>query len=189
MSCGRGRHAGPEVTRPGTTMGRGGKKEKNLNELKQELEIDVHKVDVDVLCKRFNTNVEQGLTDAAAAAGLAQYGKNELTPPPTTPEWVSFLIALISIQALLCAHVFKNRGITQSFFSLQVKFCQCLFSGFACLLWLGAVLCFLAYSIQVLLLDNLQFHKNNDNSQVFTVMCISFDRLVSDKDRKVVQPT
>merc|ERR1712156_425583 len=103
-------------TRPGTTMGRGGKKEKNLNELKQELEIDVHKVDVDVLCKRFNTNVEQGLTDAAAAAGLAQYGKNELTPPPTTPEWV--------------------------------KFCQCLFSGVACLLWLGAVLCFLAYSIQ-----------------------------------------
>merc|ERR1711953_1635223 len=103
-------------TPPSTTMGRGGKKEKNLNELKQELEIDVHKVDVDVLCKRFNTNVEQGLTDAAAAAGLAQYGKNELTPPPTTPEWV--------------------------------KFCQCLFSGFACLLWLGAVLCFLAYGIQ-----------------------------------------
>merc|ERR1711962_754875 len=103
-------------TRPGTTMGRGGKKEKNLNELKQELEIDVHKVDVDVLCKRFNTNVEQGLTDAAAAAGLAQYGKNELTPPPTTPEWI--------------------------------KFCQCLFSGFAMLLWFGAILCFVAYSIQ-----------------------------------------
>merc|ERR1711887_148549 len=103
-------------TPPGTTMGRGGKKEKNLNELKQELEIDVHKVDVDVLCKRFNTNVEQGLTDAAAAAGLAEHGKNELTPPPTTPEWV--------------------------------KFCQCLFSGFAMLLWLGAFLCFLAYSIQ-----------------------------------------
>merc|ERR1712066_308820 len=103
-------------TPPSTTMGRGGKKEKNLNELKQELEIDVHKVDVDVLCKRFNTNVEQGLTDSQAAKGLAQYGKNELTPPPTTPEWV--------------------------------KFCQCLFSGFACLLWLGAVLCFLAYSIQ-----------------------------------------
>merc|ERR1712045_707288 len=98
-------------------MGRGsGKKEKNLNELKQELEIDVHKVDVDVLCKRFNTNVEQGLTDSQAAKGLVEHGKNELTPPPTTPEWV--------------------------------KFCQCLFSGFAMLLWLGAFLCFLAYSIQ-----------------------------------------
>merc|ERR1711910_41033 len=100
----------------GRMGGRGGKKEKNLNELKQELEIDVHKVDVDVLCKRFNTNVEQGLTDSQAAKGLVEHGKNELTPPPTTPEWV--------------------------------KFCQCLFSGFACLLWLGAVLCFLAYSIQ-----------------------------------------
>ena len=69
-------------------MGRGGRKEKNLNELKQELEIDVHKVDVDVLCKRFNTSVENGLTDEAAAKGLAEHGKNELTPPPTTPEWV-----------------------------------------------------------------------------------------------------
>ncbi len=29
-----------------------------------------------------------------------------------------------------------------------VKFCQNLFGGFALLLWLGAVLCFLAYSIQ-----------------------------------------
>merc|ERR1719249_7089 len=119
MSCGAEREAGivPKLlTRPGTTMGRGGKKEKNLNELKQELEIDVHKVDVDVLCKRFNTNIEQGLTDSQAAKGLAEHGKNELTPPPTTPEWV--------------------------------KFCQCLFSGFAMLLWLGAFLCFLAYGIQ-----------------------------------------
>merc|ERR1712038_995908 len=29
-----------------------------------------------------------------------------------------------------------------------VKFCQCLFSGFAMLLWVGAILCFIAYSIQ-----------------------------------------
>merc|ERR1712073_273573 len=41
---------------------------------------------------------------------------NQLTPPPTTPEWI--------------------------------KFCQCLFSGFAMLLWFGAILCFLAYGIQ-----------------------------------------
>jgi sodium/potassium-transporting ATPase subunit alpha len=97
-------------------MGRGGKKEKNLNELKQELEIDVHKVDVDVLCKRWNTNIDQGLTDDQAGKGLIEHGRNELTPPPTTPEWI--------------------------------KFCQCLFSGFAMLLWVGAFLCFLAYGIQ-----------------------------------------
>ena len=33
----------------------------------------------------------------------------------------------------------------------QVKFCKNLFGGFALLLWLGAILCFLAYSIQVCL--------------------------------------
>merc|ERR1711944_53019 len=98
-------------------MGRGsGKKGKNLNELKQELEIDVHRVSVDELCKRFNTNVSEGLTDDQVAKGIAEYGLNQLTPPKTTPEWV--------------------------------KFCQCLFSGFAMLLWFGAILCFLDYSIQ-----------------------------------------
>merc|ERR1712088_1246073 len=96
--------------------GRGAKKGKNLNELKQELEIDVHKVDVDVLCKRFKTSVENGLTDELVQAGIKEHGPNALTPPPTVPEWV--------------------------------KFCKCLFSGFAMLLWLGAVLCFVAYGIQ-----------------------------------------
>merc|ERR1712180_428496 len=98
-------------------MGRGsGKKEKNLNELKQELEIDVHRVSVDELCKRFETDINKGLTAAQAKKGIAEYGLNQLIPPPTTPEWV--------------------------------KFCQNLFSGFACLLWIGAILCFLAYGIQ-----------------------------------------
>merc|ERR1712112_185078 len=104
-------------TPPGTTMGRGtAPKAKNIESLKQELDVDVHKVSVDELCKRFGTNITNGLTKEQAEAGLAKYGKNELTPPPTTPEWV--------------------------------KFCKCLFSGFAMLLWLGAFLCFLAYSIQ-----------------------------------------
>merc|ERR1712168_1230385 len=88
----------------------------DLNELKQELEIDVHKVSVEELLKRFSTQVERGLTEAQAAKNLAKHGLNQLTPPPTTPEWI--------------------------------KFCQCLFSGFAMLLWFGAILCFLAYGIQ-----------------------------------------
>ena len=94
-----------------------GGKDKKTEDLKKELELDVHKVDLDVLCKRFGTNVADGLTTAQAQAGIAEHGLNQLTPPPTTPEWV--------------------------------KFCQNLFSGFACLLWLGAILCFIAYSIQV----------------------------------------
>merc|ERR1712172_125029 len=103
-----------------STMGRGSafgkKKEQNLDNLKQELELDVHKVSVDELCKRWNTNVANGLTDDQSKANIEKFGLNQLTPPPTTPEWV--------------------------------KFCQCLFSGFAMLLWLGAFLCFLAYGIQ-----------------------------------------
>ena len=70
------------------------------------------------LCsKRFNTNLERGMTKSAAAEGNIKYGLNALTPPPTTPEWI--------------------------------KFCQNLFGGFALLLWFGAILCFIAYSIQV----------------------------------------
>jgi sodium/potassium-transporting ATPase subunit alpha len=99
-------------------MGRGtAKKKTDLNELKQELEIDVHKVSVEELCKRFKVpSIDNGLTATQAAANSAEYGPNALTPPPKTPEWV--------------------------------KFCQQMFSGFACLLWLGAILCFIAYSIQ-----------------------------------------
>merc|ERR1719466_447075 len=100
----------------GRGSGRGAAEKKNLNELKQELEIDVHKVTVDELCKRWKTSVENGLTDAQHLKGLAEHGPNALTPPPTTPEWV--------------------------------KFCKCLFSGFSLLLWFGAFLCFLAYTIQ-----------------------------------------
>merc|ERR1712126_271998 len=99
------------------TTGRGtAPKAKNLESLKQELDVDVHKGDVEVLIKRFNTNIENGLTDAQVAIGQKTHGPNALTPPPTTPEWV--------------------------------KFCQALFSGFAMLLWFGAILCFIAYSIQ-----------------------------------------
>merc|ERR1719283_833725 len=101
-------------------MGRGAaakKKGKDFDNLKQELELDVHKVDLDVLCKRFGTNIADGLTTAQAKAGIAEHGLNQLTPPPTTPEWV--------------------------------KFCQNLFSGFATLLWIGAILCFIAFAIQV----------------------------------------
>merc|ERR1712180_116882 len=99
-------------------MGRGAakKKGKNLNELKKELEIDVHRISLDELVKRFQTNIENGLTPDQAKAKLEEVGPNQLTPPKTTPEWV--------------------------------KFCKNMFSGFAMLLWCGAILCFVAYSIQ-----------------------------------------
>merc|ERR1711971_1005619 len=95
-------------------MGRGsGKKEKNLNELKQELEIDVHKVSVDELCKRFNSNVAEGLNDDQVAKGIKEHGLNQLPPPPTTPEWIKSASA--SSQALPC-----SSGLVQSSASLHM---------------------------------------------------------------------
>ena len=90
-----------------------------MDGLKQELELDVHKVSLDELCKRFHTNLDAGLTTNQSKTNFEEYGPNALTPPPTTPEWV--------------------------------KFCKNLFSGFAMLLWIGAILCYIAYTIQVIL--------------------------------------
>ena len=88
-----------------------------MQDLKKELELDVHKVRPEELFKRWSVkDPSKGLTKAQAEANLAKYGPNALTPPPTTPKWV--------------------------------KFCRNLFGGFAMLLWIGAILCFIAYSIQ-----------------------------------------
>uniref|UniRef100_A0A674NJX3 Sodium/potassium-transporting ATPase subunit alpha n=1 Tax=Takifugu rubripes TaxID=31033 RepID=A0A674NJX3_TAKRU len=79
-----------------------------------------HKMSVEEVCRKFQTDIVQGLTNARAAEFLLRDGPNALTPPPTTPEWV--------------------------------KFCRQLFGGFSILLWIGAILCFLAYAIQALYL-------------------------------------
>ncbi|GFG38088.1 hypothetical protein Cfor_10924, partial [Coptotermes formosanus] len=92
------------------------KKGDNLDDLKQELDIDFHKITVEQLYQRFSTNPDTGLTHAKAKENLERDGPNALTPPRQTPEWV--------------------------------KFCKNLFGGFALLLWIGAILCFIAYSIQ-----------------------------------------
>ena len=61
-----------------------------MNDLKKELNVDGHLVEIDVLCKRYNTDLKRGKTSAAASEWLAKDGLNRLTPPATTPEWVKF---------------------------------------------------------------------------------------------------
>nr|XP_006004254.2 PREDICTED: sodium/potassium-transporting ATPase subunit alpha-2-like [Latimeria chalumnae] len=102
-----------------TTSENGGKKknkDKDLDELKKEVAMDDHKLNLDELSRKYGVDLSKGLTNARAAQILERDGPNALTPPPTTPEWV--------------------------------KFCRQLFGGFSMLLWTGAILCFLAYSIQ-----------------------------------------
>ncbi|XP_035209918.1 sodium/potassium-transporting ATPase subunit alpha-like isoform X1 [Stegodyphus dumicola] len=92
------------------------KKKPDLNDLKQEVDMDEHKITLQELYTRLGTDPEKGLTQAQARNIYERDGPNSLSPPKKTPEWV--------------------------------KFCKNLFGGFALLLWIGAILCFIAYSIQ-----------------------------------------
>ncbi|XP_069804875.1 sodium/potassium-transporting ATPase subunit alpha-3 isoform X3 [Dendropsophus ebraccatus] len=92
------------------------KAKKEMDDLKKEVAMTEHKMSVEEVCRKYNTDCVQGLTLSKAAEILARDGPNALTPPPTTPEWI--------------------------------KFCRQLFGGFSILLWIGAILCFLAYGIQ-----------------------------------------
>lgn len=94
----------------------GKSKKKDMNELKQELEIDDHIIEIDAFLTRHKTNIKTGLTTSEAKIRLERDGPNELTPPATTPEWI--------------------------------KFCQQLFGGFSTLLWIGSILCFIAYFLE-----------------------------------------
>ncbi|XP_028991700.1 sodium/potassium-transporting ATPase subunit alpha-1-like [Betta splendens] len=101
-------------------VGKGGKKgdkNKDFDNLKKEVEMDDHKLNLDDLSRKYGTDVNRGLTSTKAKEILARDGPNLLTPPPTTPEWV--------------------------------KFCKQMFGGFCLLLWIGAILCFIAFIIQM----------------------------------------
>ncbi|XP_035390903.1 sodium/potassium-transporting ATPase subunit alpha-1 isoform X2 [Electrophorus electricus] len=95
---------------------KGKKEEKDMDDLKKEVDLDDHKLTLDELYRKYGSDLNRGLTASRAKEILARDGPNALTPPPTTPEWV--------------------------------KFCKQLFGGFSTLLWIGAILCFLAYGIQ-----------------------------------------
>ncbi|CAF4318803.1 unnamed protein product, partial [Rotaria magnacalcarata] len=78
---------------------------------------DDHRLSLEELLQRYETDPQFGLTDAKVKEFLNRDGPNALTPPKTTPEWM--------------------------------KFCKQMFGGFALLLWIGAILCFIAHSITV----------------------------------------
>jgi len=92
------------------------KKDGDLDELKQELDMDEHKIPIEELYERLGVDPTNGHSETRAKEILARDGPNALTPPKTTPEWV--------------------------------KFCKVLFTGFSLLLWIGAILCYIAYGIQ-----------------------------------------
>ena len=80
-----------------------GKKSKKSepDDLKKEVELDVHTITVAELAGRFGTDVRTGLTTKQAKTGNAEYGLNQLTPPAKTPEWIKFIKNLFTGFSLL----------------------------------------------------------------------------------------
>jgi len=93
----------------------GNAKKENIGDLKKELEMTEHVIELSQLLRQLESHQEHGLSSDIVERNLARDGPNCLTPPKQTPEWV--------------------------------KFCKLLFGGFSLLLWFGAILCFIAYSI------------------------------------------
>jgi len=63
---------------------------RKMSNLKKELEMNHHQVELSELARTLETNLESGLTDEVAARNLARDGPNALTPPKQTPEWLKF---------------------------------------------------------------------------------------------------
>mmetsp|Transcript_503 Transcript_503/g.1740 ORF Transcript_503/g.1740 Transcript_503/m.1740 type:complete len:1169 (+) Transcript_503:286-3792(+) len=51
--------------------------------------------------KEFGTSITSGLSDEQVLKNREKYGKNELTPPPKTPEWLKFLYEFTNFFSLL----------------------------------------------------------------------------------------
>ena len=111
---------------------RSGKKPKGLSKEEQnrldalkKLDITAHKKSPQVLEKEFaemyggqGNIITNGLTDEQAKKGAAMHGKNELTPPKQTPEWLKcletqkgFFNLLLWAGSILC---FISYGIDNS---------------------------------------------------------------------------
>lgn len=95
-------------------------KKAEMDDLKKELEMTEHSKDLAELVAEFETDLERGLTTEIAARNLARDGRNELTPPKTTPEWVKFLkqlfggfAMLLWIGAVLCFFAFGIRNLNE----------------------------------------------------------------------------
>ncbi|GAB6021305.1 hypothetical protein CHUAL_003920 [Chamberlinius hualienensis] len=67
-----------------------GDDKKDMDNLKGELEMDEHKIPLEVLFQRFGTNSQTGLSSVAAEEVLKIHGPNALTPPKKKSEWLKF---------------------------------------------------------------------------------------------------
>ena len=91
-----------------------------MDDLKKELEMTEHKMDLDVLVGQLQTSLTRGLTKTIAERNLERDGPNALTPPKQTPEWVKFckqlfggFAMLLWVGAVLCFFAYIIRTVRE----------------------------------------------------------------------------
>ncbi|CAG0919206.1 unnamed protein product [Notodromas monacha] len=137
-------------------MTKGKKSGRDLNALKQELEIDVHKVTLEELYRRFQVDPERAFRSTVVPCSTYYDPRGKQTSLTHKSSFCKFLMTHSCYLQGLSDKEGKLRLERDGFNALTppptvpewVKFCKNLFGGFALLLWIGAILCFVAYSIQ-----------------------------------------
>jgi len=82
-------------------------KKSRLEQLKEEVDTDDHRIPIEELYARLKTNPETGLTEEQHAIAFARDGPNQMTPPKTVPSTVKFLLQLFGgFSALLWTGAF-----------------------------------------------------------------------------------
>lgn len=95
-------------------------KKAKMDDLKKELEMTEHKLELSQLCRQLETDVVKGLTTAIAKRNYERDGPNALTPPKQTPEWVKFckqlfggFAMLLWVGAVLCFFAYGIRSVRE----------------------------------------------------------------------------
>lgn len=90
---------------------------KSDDQLKAELQMTEHEVTVDELCELVGTDITKGMTSDAVAKRQEAEGRNMLTPPKSTPEWIKvlgelwgFFPALLWAGSILCFVAYSLQG-------------------------------------------------------------------------------
>ncbi|CAG0898013.1 unnamed protein product, partial [Darwinula stevensoni] len=91
----------------------------NIDELKQELDIDDHQISIEELSSRLDVDIQTGLSQEEATRRLERDGPNALTPPAAIPEWVKIckqfsggFSLLLTLGAILCFITYAIQAAT-----------------------------------------------------------------------------
>ncbi|XP_045626276.1 sodium/potassium-transporting ATPase subunit alpha-B [Procambarus clarkii] len=101
------------------------KKEKQINSLKQELILDDHKIPLEELFQRLSVDPDRGLTQSEAVKRLERDGRNALTPPKETPQWIKFckhLFGGFSLLLLIGSFLCFNAYFIEAFYEEEPSY-------------------------------------------------------------------